>query len=240
VSITREAIRQIRRGIPVTALASEDLIRFVPPDDLAHAFLQSLPEPELLTALDCYARGFGGPGHPRFAVYLEHVFRERALPYAVSVIDGISWVGEPAVRQEAIEPALSALADPRLADARKEFDDAREELRRGKLKDAATSAGRAVETTLAVLLEQHGGQQPMKHGNDLVQAGALFDALKAKDLRVLNQGRDHALVYAAIEVRHACAHGAGANPTPIESAYVEAGVGAAAVAIAYLASKLPP
>ncbi len=231
--------RQTRRGIPVDALPAEDLARFVSTADRAVAFLHCLPERELLTGLECYAFDLGRAGHPLLADYLEHVFRVRGLPYSVSANEGIRWVGEPAVREHAIEPALVALADPRLSTAREEFDKARGHLRRGEFKDAGKWAGDAVETTMAILLAAHGHPQPQtKHGTDLVQANKLWDALKSRTVGLLDEDRDKELIYAPMKVRNACGHGAGANPTPPDHAYVEAGVAAGAVAIAYLASKL--
>lgn len=144
------------------------------------------------------------------------------------------------MHEQAIEPALAALADPRLADATKEFDKARGHLRRGEYRDAGKAAGDSVETTMAVLLGAHGHPQPQtKHGTDLVQAKYLFDQLKSTKVALLHEDRDKELLYAPMKVRNACGHGVGVNPTPLDPAYVEAGVAAAAVAIAYLASKLP-
>lgn len=240
-ALGREHARGARqtRGIPVDALRAEDLAPFVPNADRAVAFLHCLPEPELLTGLECYAFGFRCAGHPLLAGYLEHVFRVRSLPYSASANEGIRWVGEPAVREHAIEPALVALADPRLSMAREEFDKARRHLRRGEFKDAGKWAGDAVETTMAILLGAHGHPQPQtKHGTDLVQANKLWDVLKSSTVGLLSEDRDKEVIYAPMKVRNACGHGAGANPTPPDQAYVEAGVAAAAVAIAYLASKL--
>lgn len=217
-------------------------------DTQAEAFLFCLPEPEFLTTLE-YIGGHGlassDPKHfgseaPDLFRYLEQVFRRRGLPYTASPADGIFWIGEPAIYQDVIEPALSVLEDPRLAPARDEFNKSRGHLRRGELRDAGKTAGDAVETTLAILLDAHGREQPQTAGgDDLVQAGLLFDALKAKELRLLDQDRDHALIFGSIKVRHTCAHGVGANPKPPDPVYVKAGVAAAAVAITYLASKLP-
>jgi hypothetical protein len=218
------------------------LLREVPEKLKAAAFLRSLPEPELLTALELGARKLADQRgrHADLFGYLEKVFRTRGLPYTASADGGIAWVGEEALREHAIEPALSVLTDSRLAQASKEFDKARSDLRRGNLKDAGKAAGDAVETTMSIVLGAHGHPQPQTAGgHDLIQAGALFDALKAKHVRLLDEERDHALIFAAIKVRHTCGHGAGANPKQPDPHYIEAGVAAAAVAITYLASKLP-
>jgi hypothetical protein len=207
----------------------------------AAAFLLCLPEPEFLTALELRAHCVAPQRPPRrdgVFGYLEKVFRARGLPYTASRSEGIRWVGEPGVREQAIEPALSALADPSLVTARSEFEKALVHLRRGEFKDAGRWAGDAVETTMAVLLENHGHPQPQTpHGTDLVQAIKLFGELKSTRVGVLNEDRDHALIFAPMKVRNACGHGGGAQPTPQDPAYVEAGVAAAAIAITYLASK---
>jgi hypothetical protein len=213
-----------------------------------HRQLQQLPNPEFLAAiehtlhdLEVSPRGVLPAGAFAAAVNrIAQLFWVRLLPYAIDQNGTITWAGEPGLHQVTIAPALAALADPRLATAREEFDKARGDLRRGELKDAGKAAGDAVETTMAVLLAAHGHQQPRgPGGHDLVQAGALFDALKAKSVALLDQERDHALIFGPMKVRHTCGHGAGADPRPQDPAYVEAGVAAAAVAIAFLASKLP-
>jgi hypothetical protein len=168
---------------------------------------------------------------------IAHLFRVRLLPYAIDQNGVITWCGEPGVHELAISPALAALTDSRLATARAEFEQARRELLIGELDDAANDAGCAVETTMAVLLNAYGHRQPQRHGNERVQAGPLFDALKAAGL--LDHERDRHLVFAAIDVRDAASHGAGVNPRPLDPAYVDAGLAAAAAAITYLASKLP-
>jgi hypothetical protein len=230
------------RGIPIASLRPEDLIHYLGPESRAEALLQSLPEPELLTALELVAHSLADEdaGNPDLFSYLEKAFRRRGLPYIASADTGISWVGEPAVREQAIEPALSVLADPRLSTARDEFDKARGHVRRGEFKDAGKAAGDAVETTMAIMLDAHGHPQPQTAGgHDLVQAGALFDALKAKSVRLLDEEREYALIFGPIKVRHTCGHGTGISPKPPDPAYVEAGVAAAAIAITYLATKLP-
>jgi hypothetical protein len=238
----RARTSRIARMVPVESLGVDQLVRQLQPSDEAHIFLECLPEPELVTALELGGRSLADQRgeHPDLFGYLERVFRARGLPYTASATDGIQWVGERAVRKHAIEPALAALADPRLANASEEFDKARGHLRRGELKDAGKWAGDAVETTMAILLGAHGHPQPQtKHGTDLVQAKHLFDQLQSTAVGLLTEDRDKELIYAPMKVRNACGHGAGANPRPPDRAYVEAGVAAAAVAIAYLASKLP-
>jgi hypothetical protein len=235
------------RSIPRQSIEPDKLVQYLSADAQAEAFVLCLPEPELLTALEYIGYDLGpadvehfGSDGPDLFGYMEQVFRRRGMPYTASPTDGIEWVGEPTINEEAIEPALAALTDPRLAPARDEFARARAHLRRGELRDAGKAAGDAVETSLAVLLGAHGGTQPQTDGgDDLVQAGLLFDALKAKELRLLDQDRDHALIFGPIKVRHTCAHGVGATPKSPDPAYVTAGVATAAVAITYLASKLP-
>ena len=164
VALGKERARtaSIARMVPVESLPVDQLVRHVRPIDEARIFLECLPEPEFLTALELGGRSLADqPGeHPDLFGYLESVFRSRGLPYRASREGGIQLVGELVVREHAIEPALSALVDPRLSNARKEFEDARRELRNGKLDDAANDAGCAVESTMAALLHANGRRQP--------------------------------------------------------------------------------
>lgn len=241
--LAQEGRRQAAESFDFNAemLDREQALDRLPAASTAGAFLLCLPERELLAALESHAASrppvHRRSGYPNLFAYLEHVFRMRGLPYTVSPTDGVRWVGEPAIRDDAIEPAISALADPRLATARQEFENARRELRAGELDDAANDAGCAVESTMSALLVAHGHKQPKKHGKDRIQAGPLFDALDAVGL--LDRERDRHLVFAPIDVRDASSHGAGVGPPRCDSRYVEAGVAAAAVAISYLASRLP-
>jgi hypothetical protein len=220
-----------------------DVLARVAKDEQCEAFLTCLPEPELVIALELYGHRLArDPRRPRKSrpdlfEYLNKVFGNYGLPYTASLREGIQLVGEPVVREYAIEPALSALEDPRLSSARKEFEDARRELRNGQLADAANDAGCAVESTMAALLHAHGRRQPTKHGKERVQAGPLFDALEAAG--VVDREGDRHLIFGAIDVRDAGSHGAGIAPRRTDRAYVDAGFGAAAIAITYLASKLP-
>jgi len=207
--------------------------------------LQQLPDREFLAAIEHTLQDLKVPplrvdagallaaARDRIA----HLFRVRLLPYSIDENAIITWAGEPALHELAIGPALAALADPRLAAARDEFEQARRELRLGELDDAANDAGCAVESTMAALLHAHGRRQPTKHGKERVQAGPLFDALEAAAL--LDRERDRHLIFAPIAVRDPGSHGAGVKPRRLDPAYVEGGIAAAAVAIAYLASKLP-
>jgi hypothetical protein len=241
--LAEEGRRQAAESFEFNAemLDREQALRRIPDASKAGAFLLCLPESELLTALEGYAATkppvHRRSGYPNLFAYLEHAFQVRGLPYTVSASEGIRWVGEPAIRNDAIEPALSVLTDPRLANARQEFEDARREHRAGELDDAANDAGCAVESTMSALLAAHGHKQPTKHGKARIQAGPLFDALDAVGL--LDRERDRHLVFAPIDVRDAGSHGAGVGTPRRDPRYVEAGIAAAAVAITYLASKLP-
>lgn len=206
---------------------------------LSEARLLALPEPEFLTAVEYSLLAIGDIAkRQRMCRNLGGILRVRRLPYALDHVETrFRWIGDPAEHQLAIAPALSALSDDRLADARAEFDSARNELRHGNLRDAANDAGCAVETAMSVLLDVHGRSQPSKYGTLRIQAGPLFDALVAAGL--LDRNRDRALIFAPITVRDHASHGVGARPQRLSEAYVRAGVADAGVAIAYIASKLP-
>jgi hypothetical protein len=244
VLIERQRHREVAAGSFTADLDDPvEILARVPRNEQCEVFLGCLPEPEFLIALEVYGRLLLNgarrrrTAQPDLFAYLEKVFRNNGLPLTASARDGIRWIGEPVIREHVSDPGLAALADSRLSNARKEFEDARRELRNGQLDDAANDAGCAVESTMAALLHAHGRRQPTKHGKDRVQAGPLFDALEAAG--VVDRERDRHLIFGAIDVRDAGSHGAGISARRTDRAYVEAGVAASAIAISYLASKLP-
>lgn len=192
-------------------------------------------------ALEMVAAEFAEPGTARgsevrhdLAIQIDDLFAKRGVPYSYD--DGaFVWAGDPGVRQVVIEPVLQALSDVRLAGAASEFEAALHHLRAGTqkdLEDAIEEAAKSVESALKVLAAET---------NTTVSATAtakpLFDAVK--DAGVVSPYMDN-LVQAAARIRNKLGgHGAGAQPRQIETHEATATVNAAAVAIAFLASRLP-
>jgi hypothetical protein len=213
----------------------------------AAAFVKALPEPDFLTCIE------GGNQLIR-SIPARHSFRERAnrlcerrgVPYRVegSVL-GIQfvWTGDAIVAQEAVQPALSALDDPRLAPGpRLEFASARRELRAGTpsaLKQAVAEACNGVESALKVLLTEHG--QPIPASQDVDQ---LLGACKAANLfppAVDGKGVpvEQVLLGPARFADRRGRRGSGPVPQNVEREEAEAVVAAAAVAIKFIAGRLP-
>jgi hypothetical protein len=104
----------------------------------------TLPDAEFLTVveLSLQASSRNGPERQHCSRGIAYIFSRRRLPYTVSDDGDISWNGEPEITRTAIEPALSALKDDRLTNARTEFADARSELRADRFDDAVNDAGK--------------------------------------------------------------------------------------------------
>ena len=68
------------RFVPVDALSQADLVRHASDHDVARAFLQCLPEPELITALELRSAMFVRDVDIDLPGYLEKVVRTRGLP----------------------------------------------------------------------------------------------------------------------------------------------------------------
>jgi hypothetical protein len=127
----------------------------------AEVALELLPDPEFLTAYQHAAVAadrseYWGSGRgPQMRQHADKVFERYGLPYKF-VGDEITWVGDPVVRSEVIEPVLKALGDPRISGAQDEFLQAQAALRSGtpdKLRDATHEAGNSVEAVLLALIQ---------------------------------------------------------------------------------------
>ncbi len=79
----------------------------------------------------------------------ERVIRTVAFPKVI-VVD------EEVVQEEAVAPALTALATPHFAVPNTEFRDALEHYRRGRHNDCLTSCGSALESVLKVICDRKG------------------------------------------------------------------------------------
>jgi hypothetical protein len=204
-------------------------------------FLVSMPEADLLTALEA-GGGLVGSGAATAALSaaMNEVCDRRGLSYSCSALDGgirFQWRGDAAIAEVVVAPVMSALADPRLADgAGVEFDGAREQLRqntRSSRKRAVGEACSAVESAMCVLLEQHGKAVPKPRVLTKLVKALTDEAIVERELPEILQG-------AGFFGNRKGRHGAGPVAHDVDEAGAEAAVAAAAVAITYLARRLPP
>lgn len=206
-----------------------------------------LPDPEFLTAIEhAVARYAGGSrsakGNCReLMAYAGQALRAHAVPYQLDA-SGMSfvWSGDQTLHESAVEPALAALGDRRLAGARDEFRDALVKRRAGRapdLRDAIHEAGSATESVMVVLIEQHGVTVPKQKA-----ASALFNALAAPGATASGPvipGYLQHLALAAAEIRnHSGAHGQGAAVTAPPTSLADAAIAASGAAIVALVEYL--
>lgn len=230
-------------------------------EQLPRCALLALPEPEFLTALEntmteaqeaAWEFGARPVSYMETKRFVNSRFRTLGVPYLHGSVPGTydpneHWVSEdpswepgtvgfyritdPQLEEKAIEPALLVLADTRLATA---ADSYAKGLRRvvapdgAQLNDAVLDFGRAVQNALyalAVALDK-----TPKAGT----AGALFGLLKNDPL-----AEDcEALVLAVSKLRNPVEHPRG-RLIDVQHATAEAAMGAASVAITYIASFMP-
>lgn len=201
-------------------------------------FLVSIPEADFLSVIES-AVTLAGRKSTAFIAEVNRVCERRGIPYRLcgSKADcKFEWRGDPVIDEVAIAPALTALGDRRLSSgASVEFDGAREELRRNSpesRKRAVGEACSAVESTMKVLLEEHGIPLPTpanlsKLSDCLIQAGIVEGELREM------------LVAAGFFGNRKSRHGGGYNAHEVGEKTASTVVASAAVAISYLASKLP-
>jgi hypothetical protein len=202
--------------------------------------LRGMPEGDFLDAIEIGVRIAKDPYDRagRLAASINRTCERRGIHYRLTstLPSTFEWVGDSVMEAEAIVPALSALDDPRLSGGPKdEFEAAREELRKatpGSRKQAVAEACNAVESTMKVLCDEHGVPRPMP-----AVAGKLFDALLAAGIVAENM-KSIVMGPAHFGNPHG-RHGAGPMPHNVSVVEAEQVVGAAAVAVVYLAKLLP-
>jgi hypothetical protein len=180
-----------------------------------------------------------GFGYDYVGTVIEHVnslLELRGVPYRLDRELTCVFTGDKTLHDVAVAPALAALADPRLAGARSEFEDALTKLGRGNpkdLEDTVEESRKAVESVMKVLIAEHA--LPLPTGKQTTKP--LHDALVSGG--VVEHETDN-LVAAAARVANADAsHGAGARVRVVRVDVATAVVSAAGVAITFLASRLP-
>lgn len=205
------------------------------------------PEAFFFDALEVLIERWRGTDDPRLEKMggyrtimrlINDLFTNRGIPYRVVDDEAwnieVEWTDEPDQRRLAIDPALHALQDPRLAGAQHEFAAALRHIRVGttkELEDAVEEVAKSVESTMKVLLADKGVALPKNP-----TATPLFGALRTSG--VVPAETDHA-VLAAARIRNAQGgHGAGSAPRQVPEAIAQLAVRSAAVAITYLHSHL--
>jgi hypothetical protein len=205
-------------------------------DDLSEPALLALPEALFLDALEYGFKSHGGygGGHPA-TNEINELLKRRGIYFRFDRWGHADWVGDPGAWEAVTEPALAALQDERLGGARNEFEAARVHLRGGSskdLEDAIEEAGKAVESTMKVLLDAHGISLTGKE-----TAYPLFTLLKDKGIV---EAEAEPTVLGAARIRNQWGgHGSGATARTPPSSLADLAVQAAAASIVFLSSRLP-
>lgn len=209
--------------------------------------LSVMPDPDFRVALEHGLRlaaqhlalhdlSFGGTDVVGdLAEHVNTLFAKRGVPYRLDRDVRLQFHGDPTVRELVVAPALAALADPRLAGARSEFEDALTKLGAGRPKDvedAIEESRKAVESAMKVLIDARGLDRPARETTSplikvLVNGG------------VIEEQTDDLLRAAARIANGLASHGAGGQIRQVPDDLAAATVSAAATAISFLAARLP-
>lgn len=218
------------------AAASAELAR----RDVSREVILTMPEGDFLELLElaivvaASTRGFTSPP-VQMVRAVNEICQGRGIAYKH---DGerFAWVGDPEIEEEAIVPAVSVLADSRLAGARAEFETARRELTinsDSSRKQAVAEACNAVESAMKVLAAALSVNLDPKRQ----QAQAMFQALLAAG--AVEPYLENVLTAPSRIGNPKGRHGAGETPHDVPESVANAAVAAAAVAITYLGKRLP-
>jgi hypothetical protein len=205
-------------------------------------FFLAIPEADFLAALEAGAEVVGNTKRASAALHeaVNDACRRRGLPYRMTSAGRkvkFEWTGDATIAAAAVNPVLSAIDDPRLVKGVKvEFEGARDQLRRDtpeSRKRAVAEACSAVESTMQVVLSEHGEPLPQP-----AILSKLVDRLIAAGI-VEGEMRE-ILVAPSFFGNRKSRHGGGYIAHAVSTATAEAAVAASAVVITYLASQLPP
>ncbi|MGH2837322.1 MAG: hypothetical protein ACRDJY_03100, partial [Thermoleophilaceae bacterium] len=200
----------------------------------AYALLVAMPEADFRVAVEDGLRI--ALRMDEAAPRITQVLRARGIPWVFTEENGFEWVGDELVEELVVNPAVSALSDPRFAGGVKsEFGSARNELRADTAtsrKQAVYEAGCSVESAMKVVLDAHGVQYA-----PTATAQPLFDHLV--NANIVPRYMEREVLGAATPRNKTAGHGAGAIQHDVSTEEAEGVVAAAAGAIGYLAKKLP-
>lgn len=167
--------------------------------------------------------------------YINDLFERRAVAYRAGEDGQFEWFGDSGAADIVIQPALTALADARLAGASGDFSTALSHLRKGAKKDleqAVHEAAKAVESAMKSLLDARSVPR-----NEKDTAQTLWDHLRNAGIA---PKQTEAMILASSRIRNAFGgHGAGPQPHDVPPSLAVAAVGSSATAIVYLAQQLP-
>lgn len=212
---------------------------------LAQCVLYALPDTEFLTVIE-HAVADGEPsfisGRDDLANAAEAILEAHGCAFRREPGNWphVAWVGDPKQHELTVQPALQALADPRLAGAQDEFDDALLRRRRGAPKELAAAIGKAasaVESTLKILHHEH--NIPLPKSGEL---GSLFGRLSSNGSgrkALLPGWLEHLVLAAGGPRNNMSSHGQGATIRVVPEELADASIAAAATAITLLAHYLP-
>ena len=171
-----------------------------------------------------------------FMDYADGALHGHGAPYRVADdARHFEWVGDPKQHELTVQPVLQALADPRLAGAQAEFEEALRKRRGGTpkdLEDAVDEAAKSVESILQVLAIELRVKPPRSQ-----QVTPLFDSLVAAGK--LPGYVDKLIAAAAGPRNHMASHGQGGRVREVREELAEASIASAATAITFLAHYLP-
>lgn len=135
----------------------------------------------------------------------------------------------PSVSAASVHPAVDALDDPRLADARRHFLEATRRLQEPDPDEAVDEARQAIEAAMVGVLDAHGVARPARH-----QANELFNALVPK---VMSSDAQE-LVLGVVRFRGRTRAGHAGQPA-VTLDEAQAAVASAAGSLLFLIGKLP-
>lgn len=212
----------------------------VPDAVYAPQLLLWMPEPDFLTCVEIgYRMASDARNAGTLAAAINRACEARGIPYRFEGFLSAGhfvWTGDAILRERVVQPALSALDDPRLAGGpRSEFNAARDELRQGTpgaLKQAVAEACNAIESGLKVLLQANAQSLPARQNLEHLLNACVDAGLIPPDAReiVAAPGR-----FGNRRGRH----GAGAVAHNVTAEEAETVVAAAAVAVTFIAKRLP-
>lgn len=203
-------------------------------------FLLSIPEADFLIAIEAGVTSAKRAERRKLPTALNEVCERRGLPFRMTG-DGpdakFERSGDSVISEVVVAPVLSALADPRLeGGAGIEFNGARDQLRANTPESRKRSVGEAcsaVESTMRVVLKEHGRELPKPTVLTKLVDRLIAEGLMERELREI-------LEAPGFFGNRKSRHGGGEAAHEISEATAEAAVAAAAVAIVYLARQLPP
>jgi hypothetical protein len=214
-----------RRGMPVASGVDYE----------AEPALMALPAPFFLTAIEYALVSQHGPVGFRVVEEINSALNKVGASYRFDWSGRADWHGDTGIQNAVVQPALAALADPRLTGCASEYHAALNHMRAGTakdLEDVIEESGKAVESAIKVALIERGIKLK---GNET--AFPLFKLVV--DNGICPPEAENAVLGVARIRNNLGAHGTGSQPRVLPPGVSELAVNSAAIAIKYLAGLLP-